>query len=260
MLEENHTEIEDRRLLRQNDSNNEHDARQGRQRLVRRRYRAPMPPSGTVEVWIAELSAAPERLLGLLCSTERERARKLLDDRLRLHWCVSRALLRELLARAIGADPAALEFEQGPHGKPRLAPPAGRTPSFNMSHSGELALYAIGWDREVGVDVEVQRSGRSGKGYEVEIARRFLGEPLAQRLQALPAPQRTREFLAAWVAYEARVKCLGYGLGGDSSGSASPRRDGEPWVTPIAVGEGAFAALAVSGGPAAVQIRWWACE
>ncbi len=88
----------------------------------------------------------------------------------------------------------------------------GQTPSFNMSHSGELALYAIGWEREVGVDVEVQRPGRSGAGYEVEIARRFLGQPLAQRLQTLPAPRRTREFLAAWVAYEARVKCLGHGL------------------------------------------------
>lgn len=218
-----------------------------------------MPPSGTVEVWIAELSGAPERLLRLISDAERERASKLLDDRLRLHWSVSRALLRELLGRAIGADPAALELEQGPHGKPRLAGPPGKTPSFNMSHSGELALYAIAWGREVGVDVEVLRPGRSGQGHEVEIARRFLGERLAQQLQALPAPQRARELLAAWVAYEARVKCLGHGLGGGREGAAvAIERAGEPWVTPIAVGDGAFAALAVAGGPAAVETRRWA--
>jgi 4'-phosphopantetheinyl transferase len=219
-----------------------------------------MPPSGTVEVWVAELSGAPERLLGLLSSAERERAGRLLDDRLRLHWSVSRALLRELLARAIGADPAALEFEQGPHGKPRLARLAGETPSFNMSHSGEMALYAISWEREVGVDVEVQRAGRSGEGYEVEIARRFLGESLAQRLQGLLPPQRTREFLAAWVAYEARVKCLGIGLGAGEGGCAGLAREDQVWVTPIAVGEGAFAALALSDGSAEVEIRRWASE
>jgi 4'-phosphopantetheinyl transferase len=127
-----------------------------------------------------------------------------------------------------------------------------------MSHSGGLALYAIAWGREVGIDVEVQRPGRSGEGYEVEIARRFLGEPLAQRLASLPAPQRTREFLAAWVAYEARVKCLGHGLGAGEGGGVAGV--GEPWVTPIAVGDGAFAALAVADGPVAVEIGRWAPE
>ncbi len=225
-----------------------------------RRYRVPMPPTGSVEVWVAGLAGVPERLLGLLSADERERAARLLHERNRQRWRASRAVLRDLLGRLTGVEPAALEFEHGAHGKPRLRC-FQDAPNFNVSHSGPLALCAVSWDHEIGVDLEVPDRGRSHERDEVAIARRFLGVALAERLQALEAHERTHEFLRAWVANEALLKCSGRGLGGQApSAEREPAGQRSPWVTPVEVGEGVFAALAVGGGEAAVQVRRWSAH
>lgn len=221
-----------------------------------------MRPSGAVEVWVADLSGAPEELLCLLSQPERERAARLLDDRARLHWSVSRAMLRDLLAAATGEDPAGLRFELGENGKPRLRRSAGEGPRFNLSHSGSLALYAISWEREVGVDVEALERGRGAARNEVAIARRMLGPEVAARLAALEPEARHRELLAAWVAHEALVKCLGVGIGQaynrlPEAGAAPVGAAPAPWLTPLDVGEQALAALAVQGGEAVVRMRRW---
>ncbi len=211
-----------------------------------------MPPTGSVEVWVADLADVPEPLLDLLSSQEREHAARLLDERARRRFGASRALLRDLLGQLTGVSPETLEFAYGPHGKPRLRC-FQDAPNFNVSHSGALALYAISWDREVGVDVEVMDRGRSRDRDEVAIARRFLGAALAEKLQTLHAQERTREFLRAWVMNEALVKCSGRGLSGEQEPAAQRR----PWVIPVDVGDDALAALAVDGGEAAVQVRRW---
>jgi hypothetical protein len=48
--------------------------------------------------------------------------------------------------------------EEGRFGKPMLAGAFEGALRFNVSHSGELALYAVSGEREVGVDVEEIRS------------------------------------------------------------------------------------------------------
>lgn len=226
-----------------------------------------MPPSGAVEVWVADLSGASEELLRLLSPQERERASRLLDDRARLHWSVSRAVLRDLLAGATGEDPRRLRFELGGNGKPYLRRSSSDGPRFNLSHSGSLALYAISWEREVGVDVEVLERGRGAARNEVAIARRMLGPEVAARLASLDPEARHRELLAAWVAHEALVKCLGVGIGqaydrlaeavAEPGGAAPVGAAPAPWLTPLDVGEQALAALAVQGGEAVVQMRRW---
>jgi 4'-phosphopantetheinyl transferase len=168
-------------------------------------------------------------------------------------------VLRELLAIATGAEPATIELELGPHGKPRLARSARELIRFNVSHSGALGLYALCADREVGVDVELLARRGKGNRDEVAIARKMLGGAVASRLQGLAQEEREHEFLRAWVAHEALVKCLGVGLGGiaayeERSQVARP----EVWVTSLDVGEAAHAALAVEGGPIAVEQRVFA--
>lgn len=221
-----------------------------------------MRSSEGVDVWVADLDAVPASLLGVLCDAERERAGRLLDKRARKRWPASRAVLRELLGRATGVHPTALELEPGAHGKLSVRCLQDEAPHFNLSHSGSLALYAIGWGREVGVDVEVLDERRAGGRNEIAIARRIMGVEVAQRLQVLDGAAREREFLAAWVAHEAKVKCLGHGLDAvdvEQGADGAPPDSGaeDLWVTPLEVDPGALAALALQGGEADVRIRRW---
>jgi 4'-phosphopantetheinyl transferase len=214
-----------------------------------------MPSPGQVEVWVADLAQVPDDLHRLLCASERERAAGLQGDGLRRRWSAARAVLRQLLAQDMGLDPAALRFEPGPNGKPQLLRSLDAKPRFNVSHSGTLALYALCADLEVGVDVELAGRRHDPSRDEVAIAKRVLGAQTAARLRGLPRPEREEEFLRAWVAHEALVKCLGTGL------ARAPRaQQAQPtavWIKPLDVGAGAFAALAVQGGPVAVRQRVW---
>lgn len=149
--------------------------------------------------------------------------------------------------RTRARNPRLLRFEAGRHGKPRLT--GEDRLRFNLSHSGGVALYAFALDREVGVDVELPRRTVD----QVAIARRILGDGEAERLQALDPAAREREFLRAWVRWEAVLKCRGTGIGSAGAPSGGP----DPWVEQLDVGAPVAAALAVEGGPCAVRCWQW---
>lgn len=207
-------------------------------------------------MWSANLSSARADVNALLSEQELERAAAIRDPEARRRWISARGLLRALLGEWMGAEPRSLVFEAGRYGKPRLAL-AG--PAFNVSHSGLLAVYAICADREVGIDVELSDRG-SHRRDDVAVARRVLGEDVAVELSALTGEARAAAFLTAWVIHEARMKCVGTGIGHAGREAVRGREclgpglgeAGRPWVTKVDVGEGAVAALAVAGGPAEV--------
>jgi 4'-phosphopantetheinyl transferase len=205
---------------------------------------------GVVHVWRADLAAA-DGLEDLLCSDERERAARIVRERDRLLWARSRGVLRALLGRYLNRDPRTLHFVLGPHGKPALLP-EGPAPivdlRFNLSHSGTLALYAVTAGRDVGIDVETAHRQID----EVAVAARVLGRNQARRLAHLDLdPQaRTREFLRAWVAHEAAVKCRGTGLATRSQGSIAA----ELWTAELDLGPQAVATVAVAGP---CELRCW---
>jgi len=226
------------------------------------------PPflDGAVHVWRADLSAASDELCGLLSSDELARADRLLTaERERALWMRSRGMLRALLGRYMGKDPTILRFGAGAHGKPALledspAPPversstapAPRTMSFNISHSGEHALYAFAPAVAVGVDVEVPHRPIDAVG----IAARMFGELEAARLRELDPASREREFLRSWVRHEAELKCLGVGIGAaDMSGSAT-----RPWIGDLELGPGAAGAVAAELQPRELRCWEWPTE
>ncbi|HEX4806963.1 MAG TPA: 4'-phosphopantetheinyl transferase superfamily protein [Conexibacter sp.] len=220
---------------------------------------------GTVDVWCADLASATtgaDDTHALLAPDERERAARFADPAHGRRWAAGRGILRALLAAYVDADPAALRFAEGAHGKPALAnegadDEAGRGAAstgarrlrFNLSHSGDVALYAITLDREVGVDVELPRRAVD----HVAIARRILGAQEAERLATLDPPARERAFLRAWVRWEAVLKCRGTGI----AGADAPAADDDPWVRELEIGAPAAAALAVAGGRATVRCWRW---
>jgi 4'-phosphopantetheinyl transferase len=156
-------------------------------------------------------------------------------------------VLRALLGRYLGVDASALRFVEDERGKPALAESAAV--SFNLSHSGALALYAFCADAAVGVDVETDRRSLD----EVAIAARVLGETTAARLRAITDPRaRRHEFLRAWTRYEAELKCLGTGIGAGAADAPTS----ELWVAELDLGAGAAGAVACAREPR--ELRRWA--
>lgn len=195
-------------------------------------------------MWRADLTTVTEEMAELLCEEESARAARLLSNRDRRLWTHSRGVLRSLLGRYLHEDPGILRFSSGANGKPRLR---GHGLSFNLSHSGRLALYAIAENGEVGVDVEVARRAIN----ETALAARTFGSAEAGRLAGLDPVSRQQEFLRLWVRHEARLKCRGTGIG-DMAPRASAR---EPWITELDVGVRAAAAVAADA-PANELYLW----
>jgi 4'-phosphopantetheinyl transferase len=160
-----------------------------------------LPPSDTVDLWALDLTRSPGEVGGLLPSEDLRRA-----ERRGPRWLVARAGVRALLGRYLGADPAALRFDE--RAKPRLDPPSPLR--FNLSHSGDVALLAAATEREVGVDVEEVRARRD----VAALARRTM--LAAERAAIEEDDDERRAFHRHWVAKEAVAKATGRGI-------ASPR-------------------------------------
>lgn len=173
----------------------------------------PAVGDGEVHVWRTRLDPPTERVRDLepaLSGDERERARRLRFERDRRRFVVARGVLRALLARYTALEPAELRFQYGPRGKPALAAELNAADlRFNLSHSHELALYAVARGRELGIDVEQHRPDRAEAG----IAERFFSQGELKALRALPAARWTEAFFACWTRKEAYIKAKGAGFG-----------------------------------------------
>ncbi len=218
----------------------------------------PHLPAAVVDVWRADLSAVDDELASALSAEERERAAQIVGERERRAWRRSRGVLRELLGRYLSCEGAAVALAVDEQGKPSVA---GPTPlaslRFNLSHSGDLALYAFSADAPVGVDVQMLRDDRSRdqRVDHVALARRAFGEHEAQRLSLVEPARREWEFLRAWTRYEAELKWRGCGIGG----SGEHGRAGDvaaAWTVELDLGS-ARAAAALALSDRATELRRW---
>jgi 4'-phosphopantetheinyl transferase len=206
-------------------------------------------------VWRVDLAAVPGDLLVLLSPDEHARAGRLARDRDRELWARGRGMLRALLGEYLRTDPRKLRFAREDGGKPALEPAsaelgvASAPLSFNLSHSGETALYAFTSAGPVGIDVEVARRAVD----TVAIAARAFGPAEAARLRELDPAAREQEFLRAWVRHEATLKYLGTGIGG----SAAPDQEPAPWIGELEMGPRAAAAVAVRTKPSELSCWVW---
>jgi 4'-phosphopantetheinyl transferase len=165
-----------------------------------------------VDVWATALDRGPaaiERLRAALDEAERARAARFHFERDARRFVVARAVLRDVLSAYLGVPPTDVRFVYGARDKPALAPPlAASGLRFNVSHAGEIALYAVGLRRQIGVDVEQVRALDD----LAALAERNFSRAERAALFALPPEQRPVAFFACWTRKEAYVKALGDGL------------------------------------------------
>jgi 4'-phosphopantetheinyl transferase len=142
----------------------------------------------------------------VLTDEERRRAARLRIDHRRRQYVAARAALRSVLGRYLGREPASLDLCFGRNGKPELP---GSGTSFNLSHSGELALLAVTRaELLLGVDVEQVVAQRAHD----RLARRFFSAIEADAYASLPPAERAAAFYRLWTRKEAYLKAWGTGL------------------------------------------------
>lgn len=123
-----------------------------------------------------------------------------------LHWTACRAYLRKILGQAIQLPPDEVPIIPSEFGKPTLAPPFDSI-HFNLSHSLDLALVAIGVDGPVGIDLENLDRAKD----LLECAPTFCHFEELRNLSN-DTSQRARQLLRIWTAKEAILKAIGCGL------------------------------------------------
>jgi len=166
-----------------------------------------------LHVWRANLDLADstvEYLLQLLSSDEIARAA-------RYHFAIdykrfvaARAGLRIILGGYLTLHPRRIIFSYGPQGKPSLAssPNVTATLNFNLAHSGGLALFAVAYGMQIGIDLEEIRAEFT----EDNLAERFFSTSEVAQLASLPAEMQPQGFFSCWTRKEAFLKAKGVGL------------------------------------------------
>lgn len=202
-----------------------------------------------------------ERLAATLSDEERERAGRFVRDLDRQRFVVAHGRMRGALAMMARANPAALQFCVGAHGKPALGTPHARL-SFSLSHSHDRALLAVSVDRAVGVDIEARRPDFDW----APIARTFFAPAERDAIAQLPAPLQRDTFFACWTRKEAYLKARGDGFLGNAKRFAvsvlpppatSEIHDGqEVWTIADIAADPDFAASVAWAAGSAQIVQW----
>jgi len=174
---------------------------------------APVLQPGDIHVWHIRLDPADCRP-DWLDDTERERLADIQDQALKSRLCVSRTVLRRLLADYLVLAPGDLVIRNAPGGKPRLA---RSELHFNLSHSGDQMLLGMAYGREIGVDIELPRALRNQR----QIAQRLFSPGDYRILEESDFDED--HFFACWTRHEARQKCIGEGIFGQAVDPAAVR-------------------------------------
>jgi 4'-phosphopantetheinyl transferase len=217
-----------------------------------------------VDLWLAMLDDFPVHERSCLASDEIARAERFVIPLAASRYAAARAILRQILASYADCHPAEVRLRQTASGKPvwddRRLPPL----HFNLSHSGDHALFAISPDSEVGVDLE----RREQDFLPLELAQTVCSPREIEDLTGYAGPEQRDAFYRLWTRKESCLKCLGIGLQIEPNSFEVPLTEdaevavrGNGWscfVRTFEIGECYMATVAVSGrGFAMKSPMWW---
>jgi len=158
-----------------------------------------------IDIWEYSLATIPENAFSLLNEEERNRSQRFLFPRHQRRFAVARAMMRAILARYLDEQAQHLSFESKEHGKPWIH--HERQIEFNLSHSGDRALLAVGKTFPLGVDLEYF----SARSYD-DIGKHLFSPAEIACLAQQPCEQKPLVFFHIWAQKEAVIKATGLGL------------------------------------------------
>lgn len=158
-----------------------------------------------IDLWQFSLIHELHNANNLLDSEEQARAARFYFDKHKRRFTTARAATRIILARYLNKAPESLEFNYGKNGKPAIM--NSQKLQFNLSHTGDMALLAVGKGYPVGVDIE-QYSARPYEG----IAKHLFSEKELNDLKKAPTSLKAALFFHVWAQKEAFIKISGLGL------------------------------------------------
>ena len=158
-----------------------------------------------IDIWQYPLHTEYPDARTLLNPDELTRAGRYHFAKHQRRFTVARSTLRAILARYSHVPARDLVFGLNEYGKPQLL----NMPAlhFNLSHSGELALLAIGYDYPLGVDLEFF----SGRPYE-GIGNQMFSNVENMALHSTQDALKPLAFFHMWAQKEAFIKACGLGL------------------------------------------------
>ena len=124
-----------------------------------------------------------------------------------------------------GPTPEISDSHYNRYGRPSVVrPESGSKLSFNLSHTGPLALYAASADRVLGIDVERVRHDMD----HLALGEHFFAPAERAALRSVPPRSRADAFFNCWTRKEAFVKAHGMGLSLDLSSFEVTLQPGAP--------------------------------
>jgi 4'-phosphopantetheinyl transferase len=163
----------------------------------------------SIHIWAMPIQAREQdisRFELALSSDEKERSDRFHFSHLRHSFILTRGALRFLLGRYLNIAPSELQLGYSATGKPFVTSQANL--KFNISHSGDIALYAFSTASELGIDVERIRRLPD----MLDIASEFFCQEEFREISSLPVEQRDLSFFLCWTRKEAYIKAIGTGL------------------------------------------------
>jgi 4'-phosphopantetheinyl transferase len=158
-----------------------------------------------IDLWQIPLDQEFANAERILTPEELARGRRFHFARHQRRFMTARSMVRVILGRYLNILPAEIQFIYNPQGKPKVQTPDFL--EFNLSHSRDTALLAIGQHYELGIDIEFF-SARSYAG----IARYIFSDQEIKSLNQASLALQPLYFFHLWAQKEALIKACGLGL------------------------------------------------
>jgi 4'-phosphopantetheinyl transferase len=164
----------------------------------------------TIHIWAGSLDITEAQAVeqqGILSIDERDQASRFKFPIHRLRYIAAHHQLRHILSFCIGIPANEITFGYSEHRKPHITNTVATQYQFNISHSDNRAVYAIGLNYPLGIDIEKVRNKCN-----MDIADRFFSETERDALSKLNGKELERSFYRVWSRKEAIIKATGKGL------------------------------------------------
>lgn len=156
-----------------------------------------------IHIWTADLSITQEQDgFNLLSPDECARANRFHFPIHKTRFIAARSMLRKILGIYLNLAPQEIIFGYNSNQKPYLT--EFDHLQFNLSHSGQMAIYAFAIGQAIGVDIEEIRNS-----YKPSFAKRFFSPQENHELQNLSPQDQAAGFYRIWAHKEAIIKASG---------------------------------------------------